>query len=241
MSATVEQQPQHLMALQRANAVRLARAQLKRDVTAGVRTIRDVLAVHELLGIDTLEDVDPAAGTMTVVDLLTLPRRWGLTRARKLLSSIPVGEHVLVGALTSRQRRRIVAAFEGHLAETEAEARRKLERQQARERMAAAQAARLDRERAARAAVVPAAERVLDRPPVVLRAGLPAGLGVVCPDCRSEVGEACSYFDPVLDSWIEPPTHAARLRVERRIARTQPRPAPGAVRSRTPASTREET
>src|SRR3954471_11132014 len=66
--------PQHLQALQRANAVRLARADLKRKGADGdVRAAAVVLSPRW------------EAESMTVSDLLTSQRRWGSTRCRKFL------------------------------------------------------------------------------------------------------------------------------------------------------------
>ena len=41
---------------------------------------------------------------MTVADLLTSQRRWGQTRCRKFLQSIPMSESKTVGSMTDRQR-----------------------------------------------------------------------------------------------------------------------------------------
>lgn len=108
--AAADPVPQHLRALQRANDHRLRRAAIKREVKAGTKTIRDVLEVHEVAGIDTLEDVDPAIASMTVADLLAEQPRWGPTRAGKLLASLRIPEARPVGALTMRSRRAIAAA-----------------------------------------------------------------------------------------------------------------------------------
>ena len=85
--------PQHMQALQRANAVRLARAELKRRVAIGEITAADVI-----LGTPW------EAASMTVSDLLTSQRRWGHTRSRKFLQCIPMSENKTVGSMTDRQR-----------------------------------------------------------------------------------------------------------------------------------------
>src|SRR3954470_922417 len=85
--------PQHLQALQRANAVRLARAELKRKVADG-----DVRAAEVILSSPW------EAESMTVSDLLTSQRRWGSTRCRKLLQCVPIPENKPIGTLTDRQR-----------------------------------------------------------------------------------------------------------------------------------------
>ena len=86
--------PQHLQALQRANAVRLARADLKRRVAEG-----DVSAADVILGSPW------EAESMTVSDLLTSQKRWGSTRCRKFLQCVPIPENKTIGSMTERQRR----------------------------------------------------------------------------------------------------------------------------------------
>lgn len=85
--------PQHLVALQRANKVRLARAELKRRIGTGEITVGDVV-----LGTPW------EAASMTVADLLMSQKRWGRTRCKKFLSAIPLSETKTVGSLTERQR-----------------------------------------------------------------------------------------------------------------------------------------
>ena len=86
--------PQHMQALQRANAVRLARAELKRRV-----------AVGEICAADVILDAPWEAESMTISDLLTSQRRWGHTRCRKFLQCVPMSENKTVGSMTDRQRR----------------------------------------------------------------------------------------------------------------------------------------
>jgi hypothetical protein len=85
--------PQHMQALRRANAVRLARAELKRRVAEGDLSAADVI----------LESPWEAA-SMTVSELLTSQRRWGHTRCRKFLQAVPMSEHKTIGSMTDRQR-----------------------------------------------------------------------------------------------------------------------------------------
>jgi hypothetical protein len=85
--------PQHMQALQRANAVRLARAELKRRV-----------AVGEIAAADVILEVPWEAASMSVSDLLTSQRRWGHTRCRKFLQSVPMSENKTIGSMTDRQR-----------------------------------------------------------------------------------------------------------------------------------------
>jgi hypothetical protein len=90
--------PQHLQALQRANAVRLARAELKRRVADGDITAADVILCSPW-----------EAESMTVSDLLTSQRRWGSTRCRKLLQYLSIPENKTIGSMTDRQRRVLAA------------------------------------------------------------------------------------------------------------------------------------
>ncbi len=92
-SATIVRAPQHLQALERANQVRLARAQLKRRVAAGqISATEIVLACPR------------EAEGMAVSDLLMSQRRWGRTRCRKFLATIPLTENKTIGSMTERQR-----------------------------------------------------------------------------------------------------------------------------------------
>jgi hypothetical protein len=90
--------PQHLRALERANAVRLARAELKRRIASGDTTAAEVI-------LDVPWEVD----SMTIGDLLTSQRRWGATRCRRLLQAVPISESKTIGALTERQRHALAA------------------------------------------------------------------------------------------------------------------------------------
>jgi hypothetical protein len=85
--------PQHMQALQRANAVRLGRAELKRRV-----------AVGEISAADVILNTPWQAESMTISDLLTSQRRWGHTRCRKFLQCVPMSENKTVGSMTDRQR-----------------------------------------------------------------------------------------------------------------------------------------
>lgn len=85
--------PQHLQALQRANAVRLARAELKRRVAEG-----------EISTAEVILDAPWEAESMTISDLLTSQRRWGHTRCRKFLQGVPMSENKTLGSMTPRQR-----------------------------------------------------------------------------------------------------------------------------------------
>ena len=85
--------PQHMQALQRANEVRLARAELKRQVGEGAATVEDIVLTCPW-----------EAASMTIAELLTSQRRWGTTRCSKFLAGIGVPETKTVGSMTDRQR-----------------------------------------------------------------------------------------------------------------------------------------
>jgi len=96
---------QCMQALARANKVRLARAALKREITAGRRSITEVVMESPW-----------EAESMSLSELLCAQSRWGRARSRKLLSSTALSEGKRVGTLTERQRRVLVAALEAKLA-----------------------------------------------------------------------------------------------------------------------------
>ena len=97
-SARTDCGPQHLKALQRANEVRLARAALKRRIASGEDTAAEVILAcpAEVEG-------------MTVSDLLMSQRRWGRTRCRKFLATIPLSESKQIGTLTDRQKQAVAS------------------------------------------------------------------------------------------------------------------------------------
>ena len=82
-----------MRALERANMVRLARAELKRSIARG-----DVDAA------EVVRDCPWETESMTIAELLTSQRRWGRTRARKFLMPLSLNENKQLGTLTSRQR-----------------------------------------------------------------------------------------------------------------------------------------
>ncbi|MGA9284736.1 MAG: hypothetical protein WBV85_04775 [Solirubrobacteraceae bacterium] len=90
--------PQHMRALERANQVRLARAELKRRIAGGEIGVAEVIL-----------DCPWEADSMAVADLLMSQRRWGQTRCRKFLAQIPMSEQKTVGSMTERQRRTLAA------------------------------------------------------------------------------------------------------------------------------------
>jgi hypothetical protein len=96
---------QHLRALAQANRVRLARAELKRQVAEGETTVSDVVLACPW-----------EAESMTISDLLMSQHRWGRTRCRRFLAAIPMSETKTVGSMTDRQRRALAAMLGGDAA-----------------------------------------------------------------------------------------------------------------------------
>lgn len=92
--------PQHMQALARANRVRLARAELKRSIGRGEVEVTRVI-----------EECPWETESMTLAELLTSQRRWGRTRARKLLQALALSENKRLGTLTGRQRALLAAAL----------------------------------------------------------------------------------------------------------------------------------
>jgi hypothetical protein len=93
-TATMTTGPQRMQALERANAVRLRRAELKRRIADGRVSAADVIL-----------DLPWEATSWPVGELLTSQRRWGSIRAHKLLAGLHISETRPVGELTERQRR----------------------------------------------------------------------------------------------------------------------------------------
>ena len=57
---------------------------------------------------------------MAIADLLLSQHRWGRTRCRRFLASIPMSETKTVGSMTERQRQALAARLRGDLAEAAA-------------------------------------------------------------------------------------------------------------------------
>lgn len=94
--------PQYMRALERANKVRLARAELKRRIATGEIDVAEVLIKCPW-----------QAESMAVADLLLSQRRWGQTRCRKFLAQIPMSEKKTIGSMTDRQRQTLVTMLSG--------------------------------------------------------------------------------------------------------------------------------
>lgn len=97
-TATKAPEPQRLRALERANEVRLARAELKRRIADGAISAADVIL-----------EPPKEARSWAVGDLLLSQRRWGTTRCRKFLVRNQVNETKPLDQLTERQRRLLAA------------------------------------------------------------------------------------------------------------------------------------
>ncbi len=95
-TAMIAPAPQHMRALQRANEVRLARADLKRRIGGGAITVREVILTCPL-----------EVASMPLEELLVSQHRWGSTRCRKFLAEIGLSETKTVGSLTDRQRQEL--------------------------------------------------------------------------------------------------------------------------------------
>src|SRR5689334_15749209 len=94
--------PQHMQALAQANRVRLARAELKRMVAEGEATVAEVVL-----------NCPWEAESMTIADLLMSQHRWGRSRCRRFLASIPMSETKTIGSMTDRQRQQLAAMLGG--------------------------------------------------------------------------------------------------------------------------------
>jgi hypothetical protein len=94
--------PQHLRALAQANRVRLARAELKRQVAEEETTVAEVVL-----------NCPWEAESMAIADLLMSQHRWGRTRCRRFLAALPMSENKTIGSMTERQRHALAAMLGG--------------------------------------------------------------------------------------------------------------------------------
>ena len=108
-SAAFHAAPQHLMALQRANEVRLARAELKRKICS-----KEISAAHVVL------ECPWEADSMEISGLLMSQQRWGRARCRRLLLSLGMPENKQLGTLTQRQRFELAALLSRKVGDDEA-------------------------------------------------------------------------------------------------------------------------
>lgn len=86
-------QPQHLTALEQANRVRIAFAQLKREIHSGEVSVEQALTDHR----------DRITSTATVRDLLRAQRDWGNVRCRRILQRSKLADSKSALGLTPRQ------------------------------------------------------------------------------------------------------------------------------------------
>jgi hypothetical protein len=106
-TATVVAAPQHLRALEQANRVRLARAELKRMV-----------ALQQTSVVEVILDCPWQAESMSISDLLMSQRRWGRARCRRLLVSLGIPENKQIGTFTERQRSALVTGLSARYSES---------------------------------------------------------------------------------------------------------------------------
>jgi hypothetical protein len=89
--------PQHLKALEFANHVRLKRAAIRRDITAG-----------RVSPIELLEgEIPPELKAMTLGKFLRAMKSWGPTKVDRLLGYCALDDKRTLGSLSERQRRLI--------------------------------------------------------------------------------------------------------------------------------------
>ena len=89
---------QRMEALARANEIRIRRAELKRDLKAGRRTIQGLL-------IDTPDYLE----TAKVFDMLLAVPKYGRVKVNKMLSQCRIAPSKTIGGLSDRQRSELVA------------------------------------------------------------------------------------------------------------------------------------
>jgi hypothetical protein len=112
MSATADRYtPQRFQALERANRIRLARADLKHRIARG-----EISAARVIL------DCPEEADSWPIGELLACQRRWGTSTMRKFLSRNRIAETKPVGALTERQRELLASLLGERTAAGEEEA-----------------------------------------------------------------------------------------------------------------------
>jgi hypothetical protein len=99
-TATVDAAPQHLRALEHANKVRLARAELKRRIADQQTSVVEVIV-----------SCPWQTESMSISDLLMSQRRWGRARCRRLLVSLGIPENKQIGTFTKRQRSALAAVL----------------------------------------------------------------------------------------------------------------------------------
>ena len=89
---------QRMEALQRANEIRTARAQLKRDLRAGRKSIHGLLT-----------DPPTYVETAKVYDILQAVPKYGRVKVNKILTQCRISPSKTIGGLSERQRTELVA------------------------------------------------------------------------------------------------------------------------------------
>ena len=84
-------------ALRRANEIRVRRAQLKKDLKAGVVSVEEILS-----------DPPSYVETAKVVDILMAVPKFGRVKAARFLNQCRVSQSKTVGGLSERQRAELV-------------------------------------------------------------------------------------------------------------------------------------
>jgi len=102
MESSTRTAPQHMRALEQANRVRLARADLKRQVSDGETQVAEVI-----------RDCPWEAASMKVAELLTSQHRWGRQRCRRFLAASAMPENKTIGTMTERQRSELASRLDG--------------------------------------------------------------------------------------------------------------------------------
>ena len=82
--------------------MRLARAELKRQVADGERTVAEIVL-----------ECPWETESMTTSDLLQSQHRWGRARCRRFLNALPMSETKTIGSMTERQRHALAARLTG--------------------------------------------------------------------------------------------------------------------------------
>jgi hypothetical protein len=101
-TATLTPDAHRFRALARANEIRMARAELKRQIADG-----------EVDPANVILDPPSAARSWSVGELLVSQRGWGATRCRRFLARSHISERRTVGELTERQRHVLASELRG--------------------------------------------------------------------------------------------------------------------------------
>ena len=92
---------QRMEALQRANAIRIRRAQLKKELKAGTVAIVEILA-----------EQPEYVQTAKVFDLLIAVPKFGRVKAGRILTACRIAQAKTVGGLSERQRGELLALLD---------------------------------------------------------------------------------------------------------------------------------